>query len=143
MQKQTDPLPVGRYSLDVADFPEGHIDEWHGFVHANASKLKVTENEEHDAEGGVPKRLFTIFEVTEPVFFPAQNFGFPTIAPANVKSESDTIQAPDDDETTDPGARLRLALLVGGAVVVAGVAIYFAVSSAARARVASQSPAPG
>ena len=143
MQRETNPLPVGRYSLDVADFPEGHLQEWFDYSQANKSKLHVVETEEHPSQGDVPRRLFTIFKTTEPVFFPAQNFGFPTIAPESVKTESDTEQVPDDDAIDPTSGALRVALIVGGVALVVGVAFYVVTKQSEQRALARISPALG
>lgn len=115
-QEKRNPLPVGRYSLDVADFPPGHIDEWNAFVAANTAKLTVEETEEFAEDNGVPRRVFTIFHTSAPVFFPVTNFGPPTIAPKNVKSEADTETVPDANES-DPFKGVERLIALGEVVL--------------------------
>lgn len=100
---RTNPLPPGRYWLDVSDTPKAAtVDEWNDWHEANASKVSVETTEETPAEHGNPRRLFVIFKVSSPVFFPAGNFGFPQVAGPNVHSEQDVFGAPEPD----PGLQL-------------------------------------
>jgi hypothetical protein len=80
------------HPTNVDDF-----DAWHG---SNAAKVHVESSEETPEKDGNPRRLFVIFNVVAPVFFPAANFGFPSAAPQNIRSEADTIQAPDVPDPT-------------------------------------------
>jgi hypothetical protein len=96
-QRNTSPLPVGRYWIDVADKPSGSngVDDWNAWTEANRGKVHVQSTEDTPESGGNPHRLFAIFTVSSPVFFPAANFGFPSFAPPSVQSEADTEDVPD------------------------------------------------
>lgn len=95
---RTNPLPIGRYWIDVNDTPKAAaVDDFNAWTQANTSKVRVETTEETPAQHGNPRRVFVIFSVTAPVFFPAANFGFPEVAPANVHSEQDVFGAPDPD----------------------------------------------
>ncbi|HUL81658.1 MAG TPA: hypothetical protein VL131_05925 [Gammaproteobacteria bacterium] len=104
-QRQTNPLPIGRYWVDVSDTPKAPtlVDDFGAWADSNTSKVHVETTEETPAEHGNPRRLFAIFSVSAPVFFPAANFGFPNDAPPNVHSEQDVFGAPPPDP---PGLQL-------------------------------------
>src|SRR5260221_109262 len=97
-ERRTSPLPAGRYWLDVFDKPEGHMNELSAWSLSNAQKGTIQETEENDQSD--PKKLFVIFNVLEPVFFPAKNFAFPEIAGSDVPNSDDQARAPDGHEPT-------------------------------------------
>lgn len=131
---RTNPLPPGRYWIDVADKPSGAngVDDFDAWVRANAGKVHFESSSEHPPQGGVPRRLFAIFTVSAPVFFPAANFGFPSFAPASVRTEEDTIQAPPDP--ADPLSNLSLPTFadIGALLPVLLVAVVLIAASKAR-----------
>lgn len=86
MIERRNPLPAGRYWLDV---PAAKLEELQGFFAANASRVHVESTEQDD---GVTWMLFTVSEAL-PWF--AVNFGYPTVAGANVHSKADVVQTPD------------------------------------------------
>ena len=143
LQRETNPLPPGRYWIDVADFPAGQIADFQKWASESGSLVTIETTEEHprDEAGGIPPRAFFIFRVSPPgAFFDPKQFGFPTIADAGVKSEDDTAQVPDDD-ATGPSA-LKVALVVGGVALVLGAVVYFTTKRAAPT-VVLQGPGPG
>ncbi len=103
LEKNTNPLPDGRYWVDVFD---PHREAFNGWLADNKDSVRV-ENTESD-ESSNPAQSFYLFSVknhvqvpggTSTIFVPvnwdAKTFGFPTIAPPNVKSKADTVQKPD------------------------------------------------
>lgn len=92
------PLPIGRYWLDVIDQPAGKMNDFSEWALANAQKVSLETTEEKSDE--TPARLFVIFNVLEPVFFPARNFGFANIATPDIKTSDDTVSKPDVKEPT-------------------------------------------
>jgi hypothetical protein len=101
------PLPAGRYWIDVFDPNRGTMQLW---VNTNAASLSVQDLESFPAvvNGGItdtdqnyPARDFYIFTVTNPVPWNAVTFGYPTIAAANINSSDDTVQEPSVDSPND------------------------------------------
>ena len=84
--ERRNPLPVGRYWIDVA---AGKALELDGFFKSHAARVHVENTEE---SGEV---TFYIFSVSEPVPWFAVNFGFPTVAGPNIHSKADAVQSPD------------------------------------------------
>lgn len=130
VQRQTNPLPAGRYWLDVVEVPEGQIADFEAWARDSGSLVRVEHTEEHDADGGTPKRAFFIFRVSAPgAVFDAQRFGFPNIATDDVRTEQDTSTVRDALDAVDADAgknALRVALIVGGVGLAVGLGIYFA-----------------
>jgi hypothetical protein len=97
--ERTNPLPVGRYWIDVNN---SKTDEFNAFMasHKGSARVEVTEGDgsEEATEGNTSEKggtTFYIFTVSKPFTWLSVNFGFPTIAGPNIKSKSDTIQSPD------------------------------------------------
>jgi hypothetical protein len=113
------PLPVGRYWVDV---PSSKSADFEGYLQANAARIHV-----EGTEAGEP--LWFLFSVSEPVPWFAVNFGYPTIAAADVKSKADTAERPDlpkdgSDQVSDAlesvgslGQSIIVAAAIGGALV--------------------------
>jgi hypothetical protein len=97
IERNTNPLPKGRYWITVLDSPEGQLasfDEWLSDV---SGSVKV-ESSELDRDSKPPSQ-FVIFNVTGlGAFFNAEQFGFPNKAPAGIKNREDAEQAPVIDE---------------------------------------------
>jgi hypothetical protein len=119
------PLPAGRYWLDVFDPNRGTMTLW---VNNNAGSVTVQDLESFPAVvgGGItmtdqnyPARDFYIFTVSSPVSWDAVTFGYPTIAASNVNSSDDTVQEPSVESTSD--------LLKDAATTVTKIAFWCAV----------------
>lgn len=110
--KQTNPLPLGRYWLQVE---KPQFEEWFEWLSDMGKSVKVTQTEEF------PDHLFTLFEVkSNAAFFPAERFGFPNKADSNVKNESDVVQAP---EVFEPGTEEVFQFVKTAGKVAAGLFI--------------------
>ena len=114
------PLPVGRYWIDVSKEPVplgtflGFLDSARGFVHVEA-----TEDD--------PAFAWYLFTTTKALAWP-DGIGYPTIALASVKSRADTVQRPDPEKNVldqipnagdianKLGNVLTNAMMIGGAV---------------------------
>ena len=130
--ERRDPLPAGRYWLDV--FPANR-DAWDRWSNAMDSVGSVTiEHTEHfDADGGSPAHDFVIWSLTAPnVAYRAAGLPAPTIADVGVQTSSDTATRPPptpgvleqvEQTAASLGQSARVGLAVGGAVVVVGVAL--------------------
>jgi hypothetical protein len=108
--ERRNPLPVGRYWLDVW---AKDAQAWADFVRANAAALKTERTEHFEENAGGPARDFVIFKTSAPVPWNAK-FGFPTIAPSSVQGSGDTV------DKLPPETGPELPTLLGGAGVVAG-----------------------
>lgn len=114
-QVRENPLPPGRYFIDV--FGKENVDDFGAWVTEMAGAVKLeTSQEDRDAE---PPALFAIFTVPEgrSPFMPFEKFGFPTTAPASVKSKEDTeSKDPDDEEDGDFSKAVKVLTFVGVAL---------------------------
>jgi hypothetical protein len=103
LERNTNPLPDGRYWVELNDPGRASFQTWQN---DNKDQIKV-ETTESDEESSPPWSFF-IFNVTNrvkvpggtgsinvPVVWDAKSWGFPTIAPPSLKSRADAIQAPD------------------------------------------------
>lgn len=120
-QREVSPIPPGRYWITVlgrdnmADF-DAWIRDMHGAVRIEASSLDQEAN---------PPVQFVIFNVPEgrmPFLNPHQ-FGFPSFAPAEVKSVQDVEQSPVVPGTLD---RLEQAAGKAGELATEGVLLVLA-----------------
>ena len=130
--ERRDPLPAGRYWLDV--FPSNQ-DAWDRWSNAMDSVGSVTiEHTEHfDAAGGAPAHTFVIWSMTSPnVAYRAAGLPAPTIADVGVQTSSDTATRPPptpgvleqiEQTAASLGSSARVGIAVGGAVVVMGLAL--------------------
>ena len=103
LQRTTNPLPDGRYWVELSSPEREKFDTWRA---DNSGQVKV-ETTESDEETSPPWSfyIFTVKGMTPvpggtgsifiPVTWPANDFGFPSLAPDNVKSRDDVIQHPD------------------------------------------------
>jgi hypothetical protein len=120
--ERRNPLPPGRYWVDVPDPKAAAFEAWRS---RNGASIIVEATERR--EGDVPV-TWTLFRTTAPV--PWEGPGIPTIATADVKSAEDTAQrpAPEPDPLTKipnpadfvPSSR-TIALAVGGVALVVGL----------------------
>lgn len=128
--ERTNPLPAGRYWVDVFAPQEDAFQAW---LQKNKANVAVTTTETFDPIDGYPGRVWRLFEVSAPVTW--EGPGFPTIAGADVQTAADTVQRPDPqkdplDKLSDYGANVgttakAILWVVGGVVVlvVGGVII--------------------
>lgn len=141
LQREVNPLPPGRYWLDVFEQPEGQTEEFLEFTRGGLVDVESTE--EFPADGTTPRRTFFLFRVKEPgAVFNAEKFGFPNIAPDNIKSSADTALVPEVD-ATPTGPALRVALVVGAAALVVAGVVYLIKRKAGPQVVLVQGPALG
>ena len=129
--QRENPLPVGRYWIDV--FDDGArfelADRW---FRDNAGAVKVDETETFEANAGGPARVFRIFRVVNPmtVRWPATELGFPTVAGADVKGSGDTVQRPPPEKSPldelDPTAAAKTLVKAGAFAVVLLAGAYAA-----------------
>lgn len=70
------------------------------------------------AMGGNPPIMFAIFRVTGTPTKLDTKFGFPEIAPASVKTESDTVQVPEPENPVGDAVKTAIAVLEGIAFVI-------------------------
>lgn len=122
--QRANPLPAGRYWVDVFETDSPDFSSWLG---ANRSTVSIVSTEHFDANAGGPARDWVLFQVSAPT--PWNGPGFPTIADASVTSSSDTAQRPPpapDITTLDPLAAVTTlpALKIG--LGLAGVALVLA-----------------
>lgn len=112
--ERRNPLPAGRYWLDVANAKAPIFDGW---LEAFKASARVENTE------ASPETQFYIFSTTAPLVWLGPVLGFPTIAPASIRSKADTVQRPD---APDPFAGFSFdgfgstALLLIGAYFVFG-----------------------
>lgn len=121
--ERKNPLPAGRYWIDVIDYPPGHMNEFTAWALANDQKIAIESTEERTELD--PHQLFVIFRVLEPVFFPQKNFGFPNIAGEQVHTSDDTAQKPDVPEPSFEGPAGQL-VTFGGLALGAAALLFLA-----------------
>lgn len=133
------PIPPGRYFMNVIgaenikDFARD-VKEQEGAIVVESSELDNTETPlENVLTNGVnPSSLFVIFKVPEgrAPFLNQQKYGFPTIAPVNVKTRDDTEKFP-PVEPPDARDAVKVLLVIAGVLGVVGViGVIIAVHSA-------------
>ena len=123
---RTQPLPAGRYWIDVRG---EQLDAWMAWIKANPGTVTVEHAEPVEVTpfiGPAVGITFFIFSTARPLQFDQRLFGFPSSAPADIKSANDTAQRPPTpsikSEFIDPlleqvqaaaGSNLGRALLIG------------------------------
>lgn len=120
-QVRTQPLPAGRYWLDV---PITQLDPWMLWVRSNPQTVSI----EHSEVAGSPAAglTFFIFRTSKPMRFDQRSFGFPSLAGPEIQTANDTVQRPPTptakSEVLDPlleqvqaaaGSNLGRAVLIG------------------------------
>lgn len=114
LQKQN-PLPVGRYWIDV--FEDG-IPDWIGWSGGNLATVHVEKTEFYKGTNKilevlgwvypwvpgdntvVPDRAFIIFNVSSPTNWGVEaELGWPNIAPPNIQTSDDTVKKPVPEDT--------------------------------------------
>ena len=136
-QQRANPLPTGRYWVDVFTPQEAAFQSW---LQKNKANVTVVTTETFPGEthwfgADDPGRTWRLFDVKTPVTW--EGPGFPTIADAGTKNSADTAQrpAPEPDAVdqithwgSSASAATKTALIVGGVVVavivIAGIAYY-------------------
>jgi hypothetical protein len=143
VQVRTNPLPAGRYWIDV--FGVENVKDFGAWVTEMAGAVR-TEQVEENPEADPPS-LFAIFVVPDgrSPFMPFEKFGFPTTAPASVKSKDDTEHGPDDeDESSDFGKAVKVLAVVGVALAATvGVYLLVAWTEGKKARLLAEGPVSG
>ncbi len=91
--ERSNPLPPGRYWLDVYGDNRDHFIEW--LKSAGIENVRVLKFEQHPEEAN--GHDWHLFEVVKPTAFPHQIFGSPTIAEAHVDEMTDTEHVPPPD----------------------------------------------
>jgi hypothetical protein len=129
--QRANPLPIGKYWVDVFTPQEGAFRDW---LQRNKANVVVTTTETFDPIDSYEGRVWRLFEVRAPVTW--EGPGFPTIATPDIKSSDDTVQRPpkekdplDQITPPDPNAIAKTignavkAVVIVGVVVVGGVLI--------------------
>lgn len=112
--ERRNPLPVGRYWVDVFEPEWQRFDSW---LKLNAHFVKVHADELHDDED--PERRWILFEVLTPMLVGWLGPGLPTIADKSIQSSDDTVQKP------TAGLSLTEKALIGGAIIGGAVALKY------------------
>jgi hypothetical protein len=97
--ERTNPLPAGRYWVDVFQPDAEAFGAW---LSSNKATVHVVSTQSFEKNDGGPPRDWYLFQVSAPT--PWQGPGFPTIADASVTSSADTAQRP--DPAPDPVSQL-------------------------------------
>jgi hypothetical protein len=120
---RTNPLPAGRYWLDVFGDNRDKMSTW---LKTNAASLQVEDTESFEATTDFPARDFYIFSVKSPAPWDAVTFGYPTVADSSVKSSNDTVQKPQVESSTQilqSAADTVTKIAFWSAVAIAGVLV--------------------
>lgn len=120
---RTNPLPVGRYWLDVFGDNRDKMASW---VTSGGSSVQVQDTESFDENSGGPARDFYIFKVLAPLAWDAVTFGYPTVADSSVNSSDDTVQKPAVESTQDilqAAGDTVTKIAFWGAIIVGGVLV--------------------
>ena len=128
--ERRNPLPIGRYWVDVFDSKESAFQNW---LKAHKAEVQVISAETFEPVDNYEGRVWRLFKVTAPVQW--EGPGLPTIAGPDVNSSADTGQRPpkekDPLDTIDVPLyfdRVKKTLWITGAVVavvVGGALIYY------------------
>lgn len=126
--ERRNPLPVGRYWVDVFTSKEAAFQNW---LRAHKAEVQVISAETFEPIDDYEGRVWRLFKTTAPV--PWEGPGLPTIAGPDVNSSADTAQRPPKEK--DPLDTIDVSLdrvkktawIVGAVVVVAigGALIYY------------------
>jgi hypothetical protein len=131
--ERTNPLPVGKYWVDVFWSKKNAFSGW---LEKNKAALRVLNSEEYpgNIDAGYEARTWYLFQVLSPVQW--EGPGLPTVAGADVTTSDDTAQKPPpekdvldqiDDAAKAAAKTTRTAVIAGvvTAVVVGGVLIAY------------------
>jgi hypothetical protein len=144
--QRTDPIPPGRYWIDVFAPKQAIFDAW---LKSAGAMVEVRKTESFEPQDSYPSRNWYLFLVNKPVAWGylengtyvdlASNLGWPTVADRNVQSSDDTVQKPKVkeglpgiweslgfDESTSATTKV---LIVAGIVVIVGIGVGYAVRS--------------
>jgi len=88
--ERSNPLPAGRYWVDVFSPDSAAFGAW---LTSNQATVRVVSTQSFEKNDAGPARDWYLFQVTAPT--PWNGPGFPTIADASVTSSADTVQRPD------------------------------------------------
>lgn len=126
---RTEPLPVGRYWIDVFVEPFANRSIWDVWLQnalmTDSVHVEVTEH--RPADSGGPARDFFIFRVKKPLgWMIAEYVGWPNTAPSGIKSSDDTVQKPPPepgllDTLRKDGLPGWVPWAVGGTIAVVGL----------------------
>jgi hypothetical protein len=117
MIERRNPLPVGRYWIDISKEPVP-MGTWQGFLGAATGFVHVESTEDDETQS------FYIFTTTKELVWP-DGIGSPSIAGPAIKSKADTVQRPDPepdaiDQIPTPG---QLFKGIGDTVTVVAVVV--------------------
>jgi hypothetical protein len=84
-QVRTQPLPPGRYWLDVQS---AQLDPFRSWVASNPGAVTIEHSE------AAPSLTFFIFRTSKPMRFDQRSFGFPSVAGPEINTANDTVQRP-------------------------------------------------
>lgn len=93
-QVRTQPLPAGRYWIDVRG---AQLDPWMAWVRSNPQLVTVDHSEAVEVQPVNAPAVgitFFIFRTSKPLRFDQKSFGFPTTAGPEVHVAADTDQRP-------------------------------------------------
>lgn len=122
--QRANPLPPGRYWIDVFDDNIPIFDQW-SLAFSQAGLIRVEATEHFDAkpylppfQDSQPERNWILFRVIAPTPFDQLRFGFPTIATPDIDDSSDTVQRPEPEQPFNIGRALILTgLTIGGFLI--------------------------
>lgn len=130
--ERSNPLPPGRYWIDIIDVPNQIA--FNAWAFDNRPTVNVLKTEHFQAlewpdcpitEGQCwPSRDWVLFDVTSNTRWLPTVFGFPNHADETVQSSSDTADVPEDPDFCDIGCQAGKVALAGG-VLLGGLALVF------------------
>jgi len=142
--ERRNPLPVGRYWIDIFDDGKSAWDAW--LATANiatdpttysgpSDRVQVIKEEYYPPfvgsdENEYPGRYWMLFKVVQPTPWTIANkVGWPNTAPTNINTSDDTVQKPDPNDARtdwlpDVSPLGKIAIAGGGILVVAVLAGY-------------------
>jgi hypothetical protein len=88
------PLPIGRYAIEIMDQPHGALDSFNLWTKNNAQNIKVVQTQSIAATDDSPAGQFTIFILNAPVFWNGTVWGCPNVAGVSVVDDTAFV-APD------------------------------------------------
>jgi hypothetical protein len=86
--ERRNPLPAGRYWIQLPPKDAPSFDAWRA---ANKGKVHSRATSTTAADGWT----WYLFDTTAPLMWDAAAWGFPTVADASVRSETDVLSLPD------------------------------------------------
>lgn len=132
MLERHNPLPPGRYWIDIFESGQQAWVFWTMYANVNLKILKM-EHYEGDVSAGYESRDWILFETTAPLTWDtelAKKIGWPNIAGKNVNTSDDTVQKPEAEglfpKDWTPGLKLAVG---GGAILAVAVLVGYSVRS--------------